>query len=361
MRGTGCVVAAPACALYVIIRTMPVAVSIGDDTPAAFGYAASCSCVRHFRGLAHMTAPSAHVRCPTCRTLLQIAAEHLGKPIRCPACRQAFRTTPPSPSTAAVGRTEVASATSAGRLRSRNEDAVLTQHLIWASRGECHELTLLVVADGMGGHAAGDRASQVAIAAIARSLAAPLAALVGGEVSADAEGLLDLLDAALWDASRSILRAAVEPGCAGMGATAVTALVFDGLAAIAHVGDCRAYHHGGDGLRRITRDQTLARRLVELGTLTEQEAERHPSATQVAQALGRQPDVEPSRQTLTLAAGDWLLLACDGLHAHLDDAALAAVFAAARAPAELAATLIDRVNHAGGSDNCTVAALRLTG
>ncbi|MFO0927024.1 MAG: protein phosphatase 2C domain-containing protein [Gemmataceae bacterium] len=301
-----------------------------------------------------MVAPSAPVRCPACRTLLHVAAEHLGRPVRCPACRQAFRTALPGSPPAPARRIEVASATTAGRLRERNEDAVLTQQLAWDDRTGHHELTLLVVADGMGGHAAGDRASQVAIAAVARSLAPRLAEWIGADPVPEIATLVDLLDTALWDASRSVYHAASEPGCGGMGATAVAALIIDGQAAIAHVGDCRAYHHTRDGLRRITTDQTLARRLVELGTLTEREAERHPSAGQVAQALGRLPDVEPSRHTLTLTAGDWLLLASDGLHTHLSDAEIAAHLAAARTPADLAATLLACANHAGGRDNGTV-------
>jgi protein phosphatase len=187
--------------------------------------------------------------------------------------------------------------------------------------------------------------------------------LVAGESALpSAQGLVELLDGALWEANRTLLRiAAEEPDCAGMGATAVAGLVFDKTVAICHVGDCRAYHHTSGTLRRVTRDQTLAQRLVDLGTLTEEEASQHPSASQVAQALGRHYDLEPSRQTLELAGGDWLVLSCDGLHAHLDESAIGGVIERARQPSELAQTLIEGVNAAGGSDNCTVIAVRVVG
>lgn len=214
----------------------------------------------------------------------------------------------------------------------------------------------------MGGHHSGERASALAVASLAAALAPRILALLGGnEPPADAPALLEALDLALWEANRNISRAAsTDSGCAGMGATAVVALVLDGRTAICHVGDCRAYHRHAGQLRCLTRDQTLARRMVELGQLTEAEASRHPSASQVAQALGRQFDLEPSRQTLDLAAGDWLVLACDGLHAHVDERALAEMLAAADEPQRLADTLIDAANAGGGSDNCTVIVARRT-
>jgi protein phosphatase len=208
----------------------------------------------------------------------------------------------------------------------------------------------------MGGHDAGDRASFIAIGVIASALAPFLAGLLNGqEKPDDAEGLLDALDRALWEANRAISRAAEEEtGCAGMGSTAVAALIVDGLAAICHVGDCRAYLHRDGELRQLTRDQTLVERMIDLGTLTEREARMHPAASQVTQALGKQYDLEPSRQTLELLAGDRLVLACDGLHAHLGAKELAEILEEEENTAGLAAMLVESANQAGGSDNCTV-------
>jgi protein phosphatase len=249
-------------------------------------------------------------------------------------------------------RLHVSRATSPGRIRDRNEDGLVVAQLAWAAGGADHEIALMAVLDGMGGHAAGDRAAAVAAHGLATALLPRLAGLVAGiEPLPDEAGFLEMLDLALWEANRSVHRVASEnPSLAGMGATAVAALVCDGTATICHVGDCRAYLFRAGSVRALTQDQTLARRMVELGTLTERQARTHPSAGQVTQALGRQYDIEPSRLTLALAAGDALVLACDGLHAHLDESAVAAVLGRHAA----AAALVEAANAAGGSDNCTV-------
>jgi protein phosphatase len=256
-------------------------------------------------------------------------------------------------------RLEVGSATSPGCVRSRNEDGFLVQRLTWAGQGGTHEVALAVVADGMGGHDAGDRASAVGVGVLASALAPFLAGLVTGQEKLDdGARMLEALELALWEANRAISRAAEEePGCAGMGATAVAAVVVDGLAGICHVGDCRAYLQRGGELRQLTRDQTLVARMIDMGTLTEREARTHPAANQVTQALGKQYDLEPSRLMLPLQPGDQLVLACDGLHTHLDAPVLAGILHEGKDAASLAATLVDRANRAGGSDNCTVVVL----
>jgi protein phosphatase len=291
-----------------------------------------------------------------------VPQEHLGKAMRCPGCKQAFGLRPPGPA-ALPPLLAVGSCTSPGRLRERNEDSFLVQQLSWGGQAGPRQAVLAVVADGMGGHDAGDRASALAVGAVAAALGPFLAGLVGGQEKIDeAETWLDALDRALWEANRLVARAAAEePGCAGMGATAVAALAAGPLAAVCHVGDCRAYLHSGGALRQLTRDQTLVARMIELGRLTPREARVHPAASQVTQALGKQEYLEPSRQTVALRPGDRLILACDGLHAHLDEADLAAVVAQGEGAAGLARTLVDRANRAGGSDNCTVIVVSASG
>ena len=300
------------------------------------------------------------VSCPSCRLVCQVADEHLGAAIRCPGCKQGFSVRSPAAATAVVARSRparlrVGAATSPGRLRERNEDSYLLQQWTWASQHGRHEAVLALVADGMGGHEAGDRASAVAIAATAQALAPRLAGLVGGlEPLGDGAALLEALDHALWEANRAIAQAAEAPGCQGMGATAVAALVVNGLAGICHVGDCRAYLYRDGTLEQKTRDQTVVNRMVELGMLSEREARVHRAAGQVTQALGRQYELEPSRQVIELLTGDWLVLACDGLHAHLDREAIGKTVCAGSDAAELAAQLVRQADGAGGSDNCTV-------
>ena len=313
---------------------------------------------------------SVRVSCPSCRIISLVPPEHLSKVIRCPGCKQTFSVRPSEPAApltsgasapsppapAAPVRLEIGSATSPGRLRERNEDSFLVQQLTWTSQGKQHEAALAMVADGMGGHGAGDRASAVAVGAVASALAPFLAALVSGqEKSDDPEQCSTRWIALVFEANRAVaLAAAEEPGCTGMGSTGVAALLIDGRAAVCHVGDCRAYLHRGRALKQLTRDQTLVARMIELGTLSPREARTHPAASQVTQALGKQDYLEPSRQTVDLRAGDRLVLACDGLHAHLDEQDLAGIIDKGETAAWLARTLVERANQAGGSDNCTV-------
>jgi protein phosphatase len=94
--------------------------------------------------------------------------------------------------------------------------------------------------------------------------------------------------------------------------------------------------------------------MVDLGMLSEKEARSHRAAGQVTQALGRQYELEPSKQVIELTGGDWLVLACDGLHAHLEVEAICATVCGGSEPADLAARLVRQADEAGGSDNCTV-------
>jgi protein phosphatase len=298
------------------------------------------------------------VRCPHCNTLCQIAEQYLGVPVQCAFCERQF--TARAPATGPV-RLDIGSATSAGRVRKRNEDSFLVQHLVWSNLDERREAALLVVADGLGGHAAGDRASGLVIRLLGNSLTPVLAsALATPFKDAAAANVPASITSALQEANRTILQQGKsDPACKGMGATAAVVLIWDGLAVIGHVGDCRVYHQQAGRLTQVTQDQTLVARMVALGRLTPQEAQVHPSRNEVAQAIGRQPDLEPGAYQVKLAAGDWLLAACDGLQAHLDAAGLQQeVGQSAPVAAGLAQRLVDLANQRGGSDNCTALAVR---
>ncbi len=122
------------------------------------------------------------------------------------------------------------------------------------------------------------------------------------------------------------------------------------------------YHQRGGRLTQVTRDQTLVARMVELGQLTPEEALTHPARNDVSQALGKRFDLEPARYSLTLEREDWLIVACDGLHAHVEAPCLQEeIHRAAAAPASyLAQHLVHLANQRGGSDNCTVVVLHCT-
>src|SRR5262249_14599967 len=109
---------------------------------------------------------------------------------------------------------------------------------------------------------------------------------------------------------------------------------------------------------QVTRDQTLVERMVELGQLTPQEALAHPARSEVLQAIGNCADIAPAAYQLQLIAGDWLIIACDGLHTHVKAAQLQETSGKAAAASVLAQQLVDLANQGGGTDNCTVVAVR---
>jgi serine/threonine protein phosphatase PrpC len=135
-------------------------------------------------------------------------------------------------------------------------------------------------------------------------------------------------------------------------------IVWDGQVLIGHVGDCRVYHQRGEQLTQVTRDQTVVERMLDLGTLTPAEAAHHPARNQVSQAIGKNKVVAPAGYRLTVVPGDCLIVASDGLHAHVDNTTLAAAIRKFGSSADtLANHLVALANQEGGSDNCTVVAV----
>jgi PPM family protein phosphatase len=349
------------------------------------------------------------VKCPHCSRFCQVEPQHIGKNVRCGQCSNVFAaaeeragpapttgfwaglkgmvqspwtpTAPPEkedpeltldldgPAASAPAqppaverqqhlRLDLGSATSTGRVRARNEDSHAAQHLSWAKQNQPHETALIVVADGMGGYDAGDKASALIVdqllagfgEILARSTCEPM---TNTQAAESIDRLIRAAHTAVYQ------RAQTDPACKGMGATLAVVLIRDTEATVGHVGDCRVYHFSAGRLSQVTRDQTLVARMVELGTLTPQEALTHPQRNEVTQAVGKHPEIKPTSYQLHVGAGDWLVVACDGLHAHVDDAALAAALAsAAPSAASVAEHLVDLANQGGGTDNCTVVAVR---
>jgi protein phosphatase len=257
-------------------------------------------------------------------------------------------------------RFDIGCATSSGRTRSRNEDSYLVQQLSWCNLDQQHHIALIVVADGMGGYEAGDRASGLVIRTVAEGLTGLLARALATPKAPEAGESADAIEKALKQANRVIVQQErTDPKSKGMGATAVVVLAWDDVVQIGHVGDCRVYHQRGPKLTQVTRDQTLVARMVELGKLTPAEALVHPQRNEVTQAVGKHTQLLPAAYPLRLSPGDWLVVACDGLHAHVDEPMLRAALMPAPASAgNLAQQLVDLANQRGGSDNCTVVALR---
>ena len=272
-------------------------------------------------------------------------------------------TSSPSPAVTGQGKLDVGGATSLGMVRPRNEDSFLVLQSSWANLDRRHEMAVVVVADGMGGHQAGGRASGLIIATMGKALAPLLAGAVLDTSTTIATAFPPAIDLAFGQAHRAVSDAAkADAACKDMGATAAAVVLLDEEAHIGLVGDCRVYHQRGDQLTQITRDQTIVARMMELGQLTPEEAANHPRGNEVTQAVGLRSAIQPVKVEVKLRPGDWLIVCCDGLYAHVEDGLLRETVSQWVASAgALAGHLVGLANQRGGSDNCTVVAVRWDG
>ncbi|MFB6228212.1 MAG: Stp1/IreP family PP2C-type Ser/Thr phosphatase [Halobacteriales archaeon] len=232
--------------------------------------------------------------------------------------------------------------TDVGRIRDVNEDSV------------CHEsfekTELLAVADGMGGHSAGDIASQTALSALTESVTE---AMESGET--DGRSIL----ATAIERANDVVRSAAtgDPAKSNMGTTLVAALVGDGGVMIGNVGDSRAYRISQDRIEQVTVDQSLIQELVEQGLITEEEARTHPQRNVVSQALGTEESVDPDFYRISIE-GATLLLCSDVLTDEVNDETVHEIVTSGRSLKGVGSALIKRAKANGGSDNISVVLYR---
>jgi PPM family protein phosphatase len=232
----------------------------------------------------------------------------------------------------AIGGTHV------GRVRSGNEDALLVRTSVFA------------VADGMGGHRAGEVASATALEPIAE---------LDGRVFPDAITATRALRTAVREANARVVQLAdANPEYRGMGTTLTAAMLEGRRLHVAHVGDSRAYLLRGGAFSQLTDDHTLVQSLIDDGQITPEEAEQHPHRSVITRAIGVAPEVEVDSMTLDLEPDDQVLLCSDGLTGVVRDVTIATTLAARQDPETTIARLIDLANEGGGPDNVTVLLLR---
>lgn len=232
------------------------------------------------------------------------------------------------------------SASHQGRVRDHNEDAVLAGPDVFA------------VADGMGGHAAGEVASALTVAALAAV-----------EDLAGAADPVAHLVAVLERANAEIRRRAErDPSRAGMGATvAGLALAADARVVVFHLGDSRVYRLRHGQLRRLTEDHSVVGELVRHGELTEEEAGRHPHRNVVTRALGVAEAIDPVVVALPVEPGDCFLVASDGLTDEVDADQIRALLHRPDPVEHRARALLDAALRGGGRDNVSVVVVAIAG
>ncbi len=275
---------------------------------------------------------------------------------------------------------EVYAKTDVGRVRSGNEDNFLVLDLTAArawtgsDKTECpaelrrFELgakgVVFVVSDGMGGALAGDVASRMAVETVRDML---LGSEEGEQNEEDACGpndaLIDCLRNATDYANFAIHRRSQEdPRCSGMGATLTGAAVTNEGLDFVQVGDSRGYVIRGGEIKLATKDQSLVQQLVDVGQISEQEAETHMFRNVILQALGAQAELVPVTGRVRLMRGDLLLLCSDGLSGKMRAEEMRQLVAEAKGDLSRACDLlIKEANKRGGEDNITVVLARFTG
>ena len=262
---------------------------------------------------------------------------------------------------------DYAAITHLGRVRKNNEDA----YLVSALDGEeplvnslrplakhCQAGILAAVADGMGGAATGEIASREGLASVAVNLFGHWGRFNGAK-AVEADLLKALLHAA-EEASSAVLRYAdTERASRGMGSTLTAAVLWNGYAYLAQVGDSRAYLYRRPDLVQLTEDQTLVREMISAGSITPEEARSHPQRSLITQALGCPSPVRAVLGRVALRRGDRLLLCSDGLCGELVDECMEAILAMDLSPKETVERMVEAALAHGGRDNITALLLAL--
>ncbi|MGH7662799.1 MAG: Stp1/IreP family PP2C-type Ser/Thr phosphatase [Gemmatimonadaceae bacterium] len=236
----------------------------------------------------------------------------------------------------------VAARTDVGMIRSGNEDNF---HADQAAG-------LFIVADGMGGHAAGEVASEMAVQIVARELA-PVRDLHGEHVARQVGQTLRRANAAIYR------RTIAEADKQGMGTTVSVLMLVGGRYLIGQVGDSRIYLLRDGELRQLTKDHSYVQEQVDAGFLTPEQARYHPYSNVITRCVGAGQDVEPDTYTGAAVSGDIFLVASDGLTGMVDDRRLQQLLLARSAPDRLVDAMISEANARGGLDNITAIVVKV--
>lgn len=215
-----------------------------------------------------------------------------------------------------------------GVVRDHNEDSYLVRP------------PLFVIADGMGGHAAGEIASRLAVESLAASKLTD---------SSDERAISD----ALAEANRKVFEAA-SGAMSGMGTTCALLLISDGIAHVGNVGDSRIYRSRGDELLQLTRDHTLAAEMFDQGLISAAHVLGADGGSQITRALGGGATVKSDSTIVEIYPGDRFLLCSDGLSGMVTDDVIKKILLENNDPQDAAQNLVDAAKHAGGDDNVTV-------
>jgi serine/threonine protein phosphatase PrpC len=254
----------------------------------------------------------------------------------------------------------VSALTDVGMQRSGNEDAFLVADLTTGNTGLGAEVSkhtlgergsLMIVSDGMGGAAAGEIASEMAVTTILEALEEMPASV---EISERLKSAAQIANEQIWNHAQN------NPELSGMGATLTAVLAQGTTVYVAQVGDSRAYLARGERIKQLTRDQSLAQMLVDSGAIRPEQMDSVPQNV-IMQALGTQPEVKVAMTAVGLCRDDCLVICSDGLSNKVPISELRETVQGIEDPTEACRVLIEKANKRGGEDNITVIIARFDG
>ena len=234
-----------------------------------------------------------------------------------------------------------------GLLRELNEDSILCTSFDLRTHLGVVSAGLFAVADGMGGHNAGEIASDLAIRTFH-------AECISGLLAQSPAPPLSILAAAFDEANSEVLDAASDRDLQGMGTTLTAALVIGGDMYVAHIGDSRCYVINTRETIQVTKDHSVVQQLVDAGTITPEQARNHPRRNEITRVLGYSRDTVPDLHHVKLYAGDNILLCSDGLCGVLPSNKISETVIGSPNPNQACIDLTAQANLAGGPDNISV-------
>ena len=246
---------------------------------------------------------------------------------------------------------------SIGLQRDHNEDALFAMTTYLISDNSSLPFGLYILADGMGGHLHGEKASEVAIHAMASGvLTKVLPSIQDGSGGNPADTVQDIMKEGVQAAHQAIIE-----GAPGGGSTLTGVLLLQDQMTIAHVGDSRAYASDTQGnVNLLTTDHSLVKRLVDLGQITTDEAAIHPQRNVLYRALGQAEMVDPDLISTPIPNSGYLVLCSDGLWGVVPEDEMANIISSANSPQEASQTLLEAANLAGGPDNISVIVIEIS-
>ena len=231
--------------------------------------------------------------------------------------------------------------TDRGKIRQHNED---NGGVFLNENGQC----LAIVADGMGGHRAGDVASEMALQHLQQQWEASFQLSTADEAEKWLKENVEKANHLLFEHSKAVSE------CEGMGTTVVAAICTERFVSIVNVGDSRCYILNENGFQQLTNDHSLVSELVRSGQISKEDAEHHPMKNVVLRALGTEETVNMDIKTIIFEEDDKLLLCSDGLSNKVTEIEMCNILESAQSLNEKAAELVELANNHGGEDNITL-------